>query len=283
MAYVAIGQLKVDEQLRRFVEEELLPRLDFDPNQFWQRTEALLGQFTVRNSQLLAKRDDLQQQIDAWHKQHTGMPDPAAYQKFLTSIAYLTDTVPDFEIDTAHVDVEISTQAGPQLVVPVKNARFALNAANARWGSLYDALYGTDAIPEKDGAERAGAYNPIRGAKVIAFVRDVLDQACPLESASHRDVTRYSVADGELTVTTASGYNSLQYPDQFKGFKGSADKPSAILLQNNRLHLEIQIDPDSEIGGADAAAVKDVCLEAAITTIQDCEDSVAAVDAEGQG
>jgi malate synthase len=280
MAYVAIGQLKVDEQLRRFVEEELLPRLDFDPNQFWQRTEALLGQFTVRNSQLLAKRDDLQQQIDAWHKQHTGMPDPAAYQKFLTSIAYLTDTVPDFEIDTAHVDVEISTQAGPQLVVPVKNARFALNAANARWGSLYDALYGTDAIPEKDGAERAGAYNPIRGAKVIAFVRDVLDQACPLESASHRDVTRYSVADGELTVTTASGYNSLQYPDQFKGFKGSADKPSAILLQNNRLHLEIQIDPDSEIGGTDAAGVKDVCLEAAITTIQDCEDSVAAVDAE---
>ena len=280
MAYVAIGQLQVDELLRHFVEEELLPHLDLDPNQFWQRTEALLSDFTVRNSQLLAKRDDLQQQIDAWHKQNSGAPDPAAYHKFLTSIAYLTDAVPDFEIDTSHVDAEISMQAGPQLVVPVKNARFALNAANARWGSLYDALYGTDAIPETDGADRAGAYNPVRGAKVIAFARGVLDQACPLKSASHRDATAYSVVGSELRVATASGVNSLKYPAQFKGFKGSAEKPSAILLQNNRLHLEIQIDPDSEIGGTDAAAVKDVCLEAAITTIQDCEDSVAAVDAE---
>jgi malate synthase len=221
MAYVAIGKLQVDELLRQFAERELLPHLDLNPNQFWQRTEALLSEFTARNSQLLARRDDLQQQIDAWHKQHTGKPDPADYKKFLTSITYLSDAVPDFEIDTDHVDVEISMQAGPQLVVPVKNARFALNAANARWGSLYDALYGTDAIPETDGAERAGAYNPIRGAKVIAFARDVLDQACPLKSASHRDATGYSIDGGELRVATASGVNSLQYPCSVQRLQGA--------------------------------------------------------------
>ena len=280
MTYVAIGQLQVDQQLKQFVEAELLPRLGLDPSTFWQGTEALLEQFTDRNSALLAKRDALQQQIDAWHRANRGLPDPEAYRRFLVDIGYLSEDVGDFSIDTSHVDPEISRQAGPQLVVPVKNARFALNAANARWGSLYDALYGTDAIDESGGAERAGSYNPVRGARVIAFARDVLDQACPLVAGSHHDAIGYAIVAGQLQVSTASGSKLLQDPGQLKGYQGEPGQPTAVLLENNKLHLEIQIDASSAIGRTDAAGIKDLILEAAVTTIQDCEDSVAAVDAE---
>ena len=280
MSYVKVGGLKVDSILRDFVEFELLPRLQLSTDVFWSEAEALLEQFTSRNSELLARRDSLQGRIDAWHRDHPGKPEQADYISFLTSIGYLTEPTEDFVIDTSHVDREISIQAGPQLVVPVKNARFALNAANARWGSLYDALYGTDAIDELEGAQRGSAYNPIRGTKVIAYARAVLDLACPLNSASHADARAYFVDQAELKVHTSEGVTSLRDQSKFRGYVGSAEKPDRILLCNNNLHLEIQIDPLSEVGREDSAGIKDIVLEAAVTTIQDCEDSVAAVDAE---
>ena len=280
MTYVKIGGLRVDSVLADFVDSELLTRLPLTPDAFWTKAEALLKQFTPRNAALLARRQSLQEQIDAWHRKHPGRPKQSEYLSFLSRIGYLNEPAEDFVIETSHVDQEISLQAGPQLVVPVKNARFALNAANARWGSLYDALYGTDAIDEADGAQRGGAYNPIRGAKVIAYARAVLDQACPLHSVSHAESDAYFIEQGELRVRTSDGVTALRDPSQFRGYTGPAEAPHGILLCNNNLHLEIQIDPESEIGREDSAGIKDIVLEAAVTTIQDCEDSVAAVDAE---
>ena len=275
------GGLQVATEFVRFVDAELLPKIDLQPDSFWSGFEALINDLSPRNSELLAIRDALQKKIDAWHTANRGSPyDPEAYQVFLREIGYLLEEGNDFAIDTQNVDTEIAIQAGPQLVVPVKNARFALNAANARWGSLYDALYGTDAIFEAGGAERAADYNPVRGNRVIAFARQFLDQACPLLQGSHAEATRYAIVDGRLVVELAEATSELVEATQLQGFSGSADAPEAVLLKNNDLHIEIQIDPASAIGETDRAGVKDVVLEAAITTIQDCEDSVAAVDAE---
>ena len=277
-----IGKLQVSTLLVDFINDELLPKLDIKANLFWSGFETIINDFTPRNTELLLERDVLQEKIDEWHRQNRGQGhDPEAYKKFLFEIGYLTDQNTEFEVSTANVDSEICSQAGPQLVVPVKNARFALNAANARWGSLYDALYGTDAISEEDGAERAGGYNPIRGQKVIKFSKNFLDCVCPLNNGSHQDVTLYQIEDGGLRAQLKDGaVLFLKNPDQLKGYLGDAAEPSNVLIINNDLHIDIQIDRHSEIGAGDGAGVKDVVLEAAVTTIQDCEDSVAAVDAE---
>lgn len=278
---IEIGGLQVATEFAQFVNAELLPKIALQPDQFWSGFEALINDLTPRNFELLSVRDELQKQIDAWHiANHRSPMDLESYKQFLGDIGYLLEEGDDFHIDTQHVDLEIAVQAGPQLVVPVKNARFALNAANARWGSLYDALYGTDVISEQGGAERAGSYNPVRGKKVIAFARQFLDQACPLLQGSHTEATRYTVVNGELMVELAEATTGLSDATQLQGFSGSAATPELVLLKNNDLHIEILIDPTSAIGETDKAGVRDVVLEAAITTIQDCEDSVAAVDAE---
>jgi malate synthase len=275
-----IGGLQVANSLYQFIEQECAPGTGVEPTDFWRELESIVNDLAPVNRALLTLRDDLQQRIDDWHRLHRGKAiDPVAYKTFLQDIGYLLPACDDFVIGTENVDTEIAEQAGPQLVVPVKNARFALNAANARWGSLYDALYGTDAIPETDGAEKGAAYNPVRGARVIAFARAHLDQAAPLSQGSHASAVLYSVIDGQLEVKLADGSQAqLQQPERFRGYQGDASGPSAILLRNNGLHIEIQIDPESPIGKTDAAGVKDLLVEAAITTIMDCEDSVAAVD-----
>ena len=280
--YVQVGSLQVAEELKSLIDGDICPGTGIEPAAFWASMESVLTDLTPKNKALLAKRDDFQAKIDEYHKARADQPHNAAeYKTFLSDIGYLEPEVADFAISTENVDSEIASQAGPQLVVPVKNARFALNAANARWGSLYDALYGTDAISEDDGAERAGGYNPVRGAKVIAFARKHLDQAAPLASGSHADSTAYKVVDGVLQVALKDGSSSaLAQPEKFVGYQGDAVSPTAILLKNNGLHIEIQIDAASPIGQTDAAGVKDLLVEAAITTIMDCEDSVAAVDAE---
>ncbi|MDD9892487.1 MAG: malate synthase G [Gammaproteobacteria bacterium] len=280
--YVQVGGLQVADELKSLVDNNICPGTGIEPAAFWASMESVLVDLAPKNKALLAKRDDLQTQIDAYHKERAGQAHNAAeYKAFLTEIGYLEPEVADFSVTTENVDSEIATQPGPQLVVPVKNARFALNAANARWGSLYDALYGTDAISEDGGAERAGGYNPVRGAKVIAFARNHLDQAAPLATGSHADSTAYTVVDGALSVTLSNGETTgLAQPEKFVGFQGDASAPVAVLLKNNNLHIEIQIDADSPIGKTDAAGVKDLLVEAAVTTIMDCEDSVAAVDAE---
>ena len=277
---VLIGGLGVAPELAEFINQDLLPTLEFDPGAFWLGFETIINQFTPRNQALLDVRDELQSRIDQWHRERRGSPhDAGAYKQFLTDIGYLSDPGADFTIATANVDAEIATTAGPQLVVPVKNARFALNAANARWGSLYDALYGSDAIAEEDGAERAGDYNPVRGARVIEYARSFLDAACPLQQGSHSDVTAYCVAGGELQVRLGDAQTVLADGSRFRGYRGEPSSPTAVLLNNNGLHIEIQIDRQAPVGQDDGAGVKDILLEAAITTIQDCEDSVAAVDA----
>ncbi len=276
---VEIGSLKVEAVLEQFVNTELLPKLDISEAEFWSGLELILDQFTFRNTALLACRDQMQAKIDDWHIRNQAIS-AASYQEFLREIAYLLDEGEDFTVNTENVDAEIAVLAGPQLVVPVKNARFALNAANARWGSLYDAVYGTDVISEEVGAERADAYNPVRGEKVIAFCREFLDQACPLMTASHSEVRAYRIVDEQLLVELEHSVTMLANPTQLQGYYGDARAPSSVLFKNNGLHIEIQIDPESGIGKTDPAGVKDVVLEAAITTIQDCEDSVAAVDAE---
>ncbi len=279
---VQCHQLQVDAALHRFIESEALPGTSIDSAAFWNGFSALANELAPKNRALLAERDRLQTELDRWHGSHPGpIQDPAAYRAFLESIGYLQPAPEAFRITTSDVDTEITLQAGPQLVVPVMNARYALNAANARWGSLYDALYGTDAIPETDGAERSGGYNPVRGARVIAFARDFLNRAAPLAQGGHDQATAYAVADGRLVVTLQDGrHTGLADPARLAGFQGDAATPTAILFRNNGLHFEIQIDREHLIGKTDAAGIKDVLMEAALSTIMDCEDSVAAVDAE---
>jgi malate synthase len=250
-------------------------------DRFWESFAAIIESFAPRNQALLAKRESLQAQIDSWHQQHQPAFDFAAYKAFLQDIGYLVPQGEDFAIAPSNVDREIAEQAGPQLVVPIMNARFALNAVNARWGSLYDALYGNDVISEQGGAEKGGAYNPVRGNRVIDYGRNFLDSATPLAIGSHSDVTAYSVQNQGFQAQLADGQVvGLRQPEQFIGFVGKTYNPSFILLKNNDLHIEIQVDSSSQVGAADKAGVKDIVLEAALTTIMDCEDSVAAVDAE---
>jgi len=270
--------LAVDRVLHDMLENEALPGSGITSDVFWKGFSDLVHDLAPKNRALLAKRDDLQKKIDQWHLDRKGKAiDPAAYQAFLREIGYLLPEGPDFAVETTNVDPEIASIPGPQLVVPVMNARYALNAANARWGSLYDALYGTDAMGD---APTAGGYDPARGARVIAWARDFLDKAAPLASGSHADVTGYAVAGGKLVAKTKNGETGLKDPAAFAGCRGDASAPTAILLRNNHLHLEIVIDRKHDIGATDAAGVADVLLEAAITTIMDCEDSVAAVDGE---
>ncbi len=277
-----IGQLQVANVLKDLLENEIAPGTGVNSAHFWKELEAILDEFVPRNRALLQKRDRLQEQIDAWHRQQKrGNIDEAEYSAFLKKIGYLLDEGPDFEIETRNVDEEIALTAGPQLVVPVKNARYALNAANARWGSLYDALYGTDVIPESPGAEKGGSYNPGRGARVIEYAANFLDATFPLADASHRDVTRYLVVEGALvTEVGEDGATHLADPGQFVGYLGEPNDPSGALLKHNGMHVEIQIDRNDPVGRGEKAGVKDILMESAVTTIQDCEDSVAAVDAE---
>ncbi|PMG28602.1 malate synthase G [Shewanella sp. 10N.286.52.C2] len=281
-ARIQVGGLQVAQALWQLVDSDICPGTGIDSATFWAKFEDIITEFAPINVALLEKRQQLQQQIDQWHTKHPAKDvNPDQYKAFLSEIGYLVPEGDDFQISTENVDHEIAAQAGPQLVVPVKNARFALNAANARWGSLYDALYGTDAISQQDGAELTKQYNPIRGNKVIAFAKHHLDTAAPLVQGSHADVTRYYIDAGQLRMQLTDGtITSLTQAQKCVGYQGSADAPSAILLVNNGLHIEIQIDPDSVIGSSDSAGVKDLLVEAAVTTIMDCEDSVAAVDAE---
>ena len=278
---IETGTLKVDRALHDFVNEEALPGTGIDPEAFWASFEEILAEFAPRNRELLAQRDRLQAQIDGWHRERRGrLFDPEEYRAFLTGIGYLVPEGGAFTIGTAGIDPEISAIPGPQLVVPVTNARYALNAANARWGSLYDALYGTDVIAEDGGAERGGAYNPVRGARVIAYARGFLDEAAPLAGASHGDAAGYAVEGGALRVALAGGgAASLADPGRLAGYQGPPDDPSAVLFANNGLHVEIRIDRQHPVGADDDAGISDVVLEAAVTTIMDCEDSVATVDA----
>ncbi|OMC15575.1 malate synthase G [Mycobacterium colombiense] len=279
---VSAGNLRVARVLYDFVNNEALPGTDIDPDSFWAGVDKVVTDLTPKNQDLLRRRDELQAQIDKWHRSRVIAPlDIDEYRQFLTEIGYLQPEPADFTITTSGVDDEITTTAGPQLVVPVLNARFALNAANARWGSLYDALYGTDVIPESDGAEKGTSYNKVRGDKVIAYARKFLDEAVPLESGSWADATGLSVDDAQLKITTADGSVGLADPEKFAGYTGELGSPNwSVLLVNHGLHIEILIDPESPIGKTDSAGIKDVVLESAITTIMDFEDSVAAVDAD---
>ena len=274
--------LQVATSLFRFVEDKVLPGTGVDAAAFWKGFDAIVADLAPRNIALLAERDRLQTELDTWHKANPGpIKDMVAYRGFLEKIGYLVPQPADVKATTANVDDELATQAGPQLVVPILNARYALNAANARWGSLYDALYGTDAISEEGGAEKGKGYNPVRGAKVIAFARQVLDDTAPLAAGSHKDSAGYRVEGGQLVVALANGSTTgLKDASQFKGYQGNAATPSSVLLQHNGLHLDIQIDRSTPIGESDAAGVSDLVLEAALSTILDLEDSVAAVDAE---
>ena len=278
---VSVGNLRIARVLYDFVNKEALAGTDIDPDSFWAGVDKVVTDLTPQNQDLLNRRDELQAQIDKWHRQRVIAPlDMDAYRQFLTEIGYLQPEPDDFTITTSGVDDEITTIAGPQLVVPVLNARFALNAANARWGSLYDALYGTDAISEKDGAERGSGYNKVRGDKVIAYARKFLDGAVPLSSGSYANATGFKVEDGQLLVALPEESTGLADPSQFAGYTGEAESPTSLLLVNHGLHVEILIDPDSTIGKTDRAGVKDVILESAITAIMDFEDSVSAVDAD---
>ncbi len=278
---VRVGRSQVAAELHAFVEHEVLPGLGLASDAFWRDFDALLHDLAPMNRDLLARREALQAEIDAWHKARQGQPvNPDDYRAFLTDIGYLVPEGPDFSIETSHVDDEIAHIAGPQLVVPVTNARYALNAANARWGSLYDALYGTDAIPENGDAARGSGYNPARGEKVIAWTRAFLDEAMPLAAGSHRDVLDYRVESGALAAGMPGGATGLGDPSLFVGYQGDPAAPDAVLLRHNGLHIEIAIDRTHPVGRTDQAGVSDVVLESAVTTIVDCEDSVAAVDAE---
>ncbi|WP_435217362.1 malate synthase G [Luminiphilus sp. nBUS_07] len=274
--------LQVDAGLHALLENNILPGTDVSPDQFWAGLAAILSDMMPRNAELLDIRADMQSKLDHWHREHPKNAFNAGqYKSFLEEIGYLLPQPEQVQVTTTRVDEEIARVAGPQLVVPVMNARFALNATNARWGSLYDALYGTDVIPEDNGAERAGGYNSVRGDRVIAWARAFLDQNFPLRDGTHADATAYTIESGVLKVSQKDGSTgTLQTEDQWVGYTGDSAQPNSILLKNNGLHAEIQIDSSHPVGQTDPAGVKDVCLESALTTIQDCEDSVAAVDAE---
>lgn len=277
---VQTGGLDVAAPLHRFVEEEALPGTGLDSAMFWDGVAAVINDLAPRNKQLLAKREEIQAQLDAWHREHPGTPDAGEYTAFLREIGYLLDEPAEVAVSTSGVDDEVATIAGPQLVVPLLNARFATNAVNARWGSLYDALYGTDVVPHEGDLAPGDGYNKTRGDEVIRRGRAFLDEHFPLASGSHADATAYAVDDEGVAVTLKGDVVRLADPDQLVGFRGEATKPEAVLLTHHRLHVEIQIDPDDEIGSTDTAGVKDLLLESAVSTIMDLEDSVAAVDGE---
>ena len=274
------GDLQVSEELDKLISEKVCVNIDVEPEQFWNSFNEVVKEFTPRNKALLAEREELQTKIDNWHKENKEF-DKETYKSFLKEIGYWVDTSEDFEIETTNVDAEISTIAGAQLVVPVMNARFALNAANARWGSLYDALYGTDMISEDDGAERGGAYNPVRGEKVIEFSKNFMNDNFPLSNGTYQEIAAFQIADGNLEITLKDQTKvTLADNDKFVGYSGDVENPSGILMKNNNLHIEVQIDREDSVGKDDLAGIKDILVESAVTTIQDCEDSVAAVDGE---
>ena len=277
--YISHGELGIAKPLYDFVNDEVCPNTGVEPATFWTELERIIKDFAPRIQAHLTTRDDLQKKIDSWHRENKSA-DVASFKKHLTDIGYLEPAEPAFSVDTANVDPEIATIAGAQLVVPLDNARFVLNAANARWGSLYDALYGTDAIPETDGATRAGGYNPIRGAKVVAYTRSFLDEHFPLANGSHVDATGYTVDNGQLYIKLANRSTTLSDANQFKGYNGDAGTPQTVLLGKNKLHAELCFDASHPIGKTDAANLCDVILESAVTTIMDCEDSVASVDVD---
>lgn len=277
--YVKVGTLQISKELYEFVQSEALPETGLSEPTFWKDFAQLVTDLAPKNKALLADRDAFQEKINAWHKAND-VVDFQAYQAFLKGIEYIESPVADFTIGTKNIDDVITKQAGPQLVVPIDNARYAINAANARWGSLYDALYGTDVINEENGADRIGAYNPIRGEKVIAFAKDFLDKQTPLMDASHKSATKYAIVNGKLNVSLDDGTTtSLKDATKFVGYQGFTENPHALLFCNNGLHFEIQIDRTHAIGTVDKAGVKDVLIESATSCIMDCEDSVAAVDA----
>ncbi|MFN7027263.1 MAG: malate synthase G, partial [Pseudorhizobium sp.] len=281
MARINKNGLAVEETLHDFLVQEAIPGTGVDVERFFSQFAKMVHDLAPKNRALLAKRDEMQEKLDDWYRRNGPPVDLAAYEAFLREIGYLLPEGPSFHVSTENVDPEIAEIAGPQLVVPVMNARYALNAANARWGSLYDALYGTDAIPEEGGADRGASYNPARGAKVIAWAREFLDESAPLSGASWRDVTSLVVAAGRLTAAGPEGRTvELADPAQFTGYLGEASEPTSLILAKNGLHIVVQIDASTPIGGSDPAKIADVRLESAITTIMDCEDSVAAVDAE---
>ncbi|MDC1241708.1 malate synthase G [Gammaproteobacteria bacterium] len=274
--------LNISKHLKDFLENEVLDGLDISKEHFWSSFEEIVNEFSPRNKALLQKREDIQTQIDNWHLEYKGQDfNHAEYKSFLTDIGYIAPRSPDFLISTDNVDPEIKTIAGPQLVVPVMNARFALNAANARWGSLYDALYGTDVISEDNGAEKVGGYNPVRGDKVIDFAKNFLDETVPLEQGSFRDVLGFEFVDSKIQALLPDlGKVGLKNPSQYIGYSANGSNAYALLFKNNNLYFEIQVDANHPIGSTDKAGIKDILMESAITTIQDCEDSVAAVDGE---
>ena len=273
--------LKISSDLKDFLEGEVLPGLDINANTFWKSFESIVNEFAPRNKELLEKREDIQSTIDKWHLDRKGeQHNHDEYKKFLEEIGYIAPRSPHFVITTDNVDPEIKTIAGPQLVVPVMNARFALNAANARWGSLYDALYGTDVISEDDGAKREGGYNPIRGDKVIEFAKNFLDETIPLEEGSYQNVLGFDFSENQIYAILETGKSKLKDLNQYVGYCDYGNEAYGLLYKNNNLHFEIQIDPNHSIGQTDKAGIKDILMESAITTIQDCEDSVAAVDGE---
>ena len=279
---VQLGGIQVAKNLYDFVTNEAIPGTGLDADKFWAEFDKIVNDLAPRNRELLAKRGAIQEKMNSWNSDHKGQKlDMAVYKSFLKEIGYLVDEPEDFRISTANVDPEVATMAGPQLVVPIMNARFALNAANSRWGSLYDALYGTDAISEEEGAEKGRGYNPVRGAKVIEFARNLLDSSAPLVSGSHKDAALYQIDGGKLAVKLQNGdVTGLKDEAGFVGYTGAADAPTGILLVKNGMHFEIQVDASHPIGKDDGAHVKDVLMESALTTIMDCEDSVAAVDAD---
>ena len=274
-------RLQVANELHRFIEDQVLPGTGVASEKFWQGFDAIVHDLAPKNAALLAERDRLQTELDAWHRANPGpISKPVVYRKFLEKIGYLMPAPANVKVTTKNVDAELSRQAGPQLVVPITNARYALNAANARWGSLYDALYGTDALPEDGGAEKGGGYNPVRGARVIDYARHVLDRTAPLKMGSHADAIGYRVEAGQLVVTLKGGaITGLKKVTQLVGYQGEAATPSSVLLQHNGLHLDIRIDRSTPIGASDPAGVSDLVLESALSTILDLEDSVAVVDA----
>jgi malate synthase len=281
-ARTTVHGLEVATVLYRFIEEQVLPGTGVEAATFWKGFDAIVSDLAPKNAALLAERDRLQTELDAWHRAHPGpITKPKAYRKFLQDIGYLVPVPDTVKARTKNVDAELALQAGPQLVVPITNARYALNAANARWGSLYDALYGTDAIAETEGAEKGAGYNSVRGAKVIAYARHVLDRTVPLKKGSHVDSIAYAVVGGAISVTLRNGRKvGLAHPKQFIGHQGDAAAPSSVLFQHHGLHLDLRIDRSTLTGASDAAGVSDLVLESALSTILDLEDSVAVVDAD---